>query len=363
MKKYLNYITEKKKYIFSRVMRVKDLLDDEKSDIIYSPFQIYSWMEKYNFDLMANCLLVSDEKIDINAIDFLKLRVSSKDMINKFSFDDKSYNKDGKKIDGSEIEIIDEKTNKIYTIYLWVFRKNSNDKERARQIHGFRYEYQIRKENNLEKLSYTDKWDAEGTLNNSFLELRREEGKTIEYYNGETYSVIDGDIPESYNIVKDRKWNIKSPALGSGIDMADFLRISGYEMVDGKIQKHKHQVDSFIFCVGFHDMKKDIIEEYIINIKRDNWAKYLPDFNNEQTVNTIRNMYIELLQHKLNSKRTPTSELKWKEFRIKYSKITFNTLIKLRFKRDSKGQLRIQAGISNNNFKTLLKENKHIKIS
>ena len=72
-------------------------------------------------------------------------------------------------------------------------------------------------------------------------------------------------------------------------------------------------------------------------------------------------MYDELSEHRLIGERDP-EDLKWKEFTAKYSKICKDSILKLRFKRDSKGQLRIQSSISNLSFRNEILKNNHIKI-
>ena len=70
-------------------------------------------------------------------------------------------------------------------------------------------------------------------------------------------------------------------------------------------------------------------------------------------------MYIDLRDFK-NSDKT---EKDWLEYRKKYGEISKDSLISLNFKRDSKGQLRIQSSMSMKGFKDrLLKENDHILI-
>jgi hypothetical protein len=358
MLNFSDFINEDKRYLFSRLMRVADLI--EYGDKLYSPYTIINWMRKYKFDKLAYCILVSDKPLTIKSKELLDLRVSSKDLSNKVYFDDISKNKDGYKIEGSEINLGDNE------IYLWVFRKNSNDNNRARQIHGFRYEGILIKKNGLKKLrGYTDKWDAIGTLNKVFLNSRKRDGYNIEYFNGSGYDKIKSinDLDKT-GLLKFRKWNIKSPKKGNNIDMADFLRIAGYEKTkNNDIVPHKNRVNYFMLALGFHN-GGEIVEEYFIHFDIKNWDKYLPDMKNPLVFAQIQEMYKEIGQHKLNGVRTKESEEAWKNFMAKYSKITENSIIKFRFKRDSKGQLRIQSGISNKDFHNIiLKENEHLRIT
>jgi hypothetical protein len=79
-------------------------------------------------------------------------------------------------------------------------------------------------------------------------------------------------------------------------------------------------------------------------------------------------MYNNLEQHRLGSKsnpgeRTDETELAWREYCATYRKITENYGIKLNFKRDTKGQLRIQCSMNKSVFyNELLKNNDYILI-
>lgn len=351
LKKFVDYF-ESKKYLSSRTLRIKDLIDSDEP--IYSLQEIKGWMKKYNFDFLSKCIFVSDNNLDIKLNDIIDLRISSKDIKNKNFFDDNSKYINGFNIPESEI-YLNEKTK----IYLFVFYRKI-----AKQNHGFIYEGEVIKNNGLTKTKNTLKWDAVGTLNKSYLEKRLNEGKNISYYNGSDYrNITENSINNNYDIMKKRKWSIKSIKIGNEIGLADFKRISGLEFVDNKIKIHKNESKEFILCISFHDGEK-IIEEYIVLIELKNWKKYLPDLENPIVLTEIENMYNELNLYKLNKNRTIKSEKKWKFFIQKYSKITFDNIIKLRFKRDSKGQLRIQGGINVNKFyNIILKENRHIKIS
>lgn len=354
------FVLESKKYMISRSMRIKDLLDiDDNDKKIYSTLDVKNWMIKYDFDEMSKCIIVSDTKNVFNNL-FSEYRISSKDLKNKFYFDDNSKNHNGKKIEESEREIDG------ITFYLFVFRKGSNDKNRARQMHGFKNESDIISKNNLIKSNrYTYKWDAFGSINKSYLEEKLNEN-SLKYYNGEEY--IDLDWSHFNEIVDDEimgklNWNIKTIKTKNSIDLSDFLRISGLEKNNNIIEKRYSNLKNFMLCVNFHNDSK-IVEEYYILIDNDHWLSYLPDLNNEKNMSFIQNMYDELHNHKLIGTRTNYSENKWHEYVNKYSVLTSNSIIKLRFKRDSKGQLRIQCGISNNNFfDFVLAENKHFKIT
>jgi len=344
MKKYKTYvdelITEKKYFIYSRIFRIKDLFDK----IYYTKNEINDWMKLYDFDLMAFGIFVS--LTHHNSENILDMRISSRDIKNKTFFDDNSLNKDGHFILDSKITINNE------DVYLYVFRKGSNDTNRARQIHGFKYEAEIIRLNKLEKMSkYTDKWDAKGSIDENFFKKRIKENKKITFYDGHkekeiTWDQLDDKYKKYYN------WNIKCIGEKNSIDMADYRRISGLS----KDFKYKNSIyDEFILNVCFHENKIPKTE-YIIFIDINTWKSYLPDLQ----ISDIIDMFTTLKKHKLVSDRTKESEEAWYNYRKKYF---FDSIIKLRFKRNH-SQLRIQSSISNKNFKEkILKENKFIKIA
>jgi thymidylate synthase (FAD) len=76
-----------------------------------------------------------------------------------------------------------------------------------------------------------------------------------------------------------------------------------------------------------------------------------------------QNMYTELQSHRLKGERTKEGESAWWDFINKYKKLTESSVIKLRFKRDSKGQLRIQSSFSSSDFTSKILKNPHIRIT
>lgn len=362
IRKLRDFILEKINYIFSRMMRIKDLIDDVNNLNLYSEEDIRYWMNKYDFDDMAKCIFITDEKIKDKKSDILNMRLSSKDILNKNYFNGESNDKDGQKIEESEIKL----ENNI-NIYLYVFRKGSNAKNRARQIRGFMYEGEmIRRHKLIKGETYTHKWDAYGSINKSYLIDKLDENKQIQYFNGLEYVNIDDldDFSKISDVMfKNINWNIKHTKIGNEIAMADYKRISGLDVIDNTIIKRNTRTKDFIFSVGFHD-DTNIIEEYLILIDIDKWESYLPNMNDDNTIEMINNMYSEIKNNKLNGIRTVENEKNWSDFISKYSVLTVDNLIKLRFKRDSKGQLRIQSSIPNKNFyNIILKDNIHLKIS
>jgi hypothetical protein len=296
---------------------------------------------------------VSKDKI-VNVSDY-NLRISSRDIKNKNFFDDTSK---------SSIGYIIEESGKIKnndTIYLYVFSKGSNTSQRARQMHGFKYESDIKRLNGLKKLGYSEKWDAFGGLDKRFFSDREEKGKIIQFYNGVDYEDISWeDLDSDYK--KEYFWNIKCMASGTSIEMGDLLRISGWFINNNKLCKSVDKVNNFIFNVSFHSggYDKNILEEYLILIPISKWSQYLPNIGHN--INEFSKMYVDLKEHKLFGDRTLQSEESWFSFIKRYRELSSDSLIKLRFKRDSKGQLRIQSAISNKAFKESILSNKHIRV-
>ena len=343
MKRYKNFINEKKHYILNKKSRIKDYLEDDSSP--YSPVEIVVWMKKYNFDDMAFAQLVSDDKVNIN--DVFGLRISSKNPKNKYYFDDTSHNKDGIEIPESKIEIDG------IVFHLFVDRKGSNDENRARQKPGFDYEREII---DINKLStdeiYTAKWDGFGSIKEEMFIDRINSGKTIYFVDGQNEKEINWeDLSDKYK--KDYKWNIKHIKKGNAVDMASYKRIAG---LDDDFN-YSGETGMFTLCVGIYD--NDDLEEYIIFINFDVWITYLHD------IERVKEMHIDIGNYKIgkNEKR-PEDDSEWQtKFLDKYKDLRNNGSIRLRAKRNP-GQLRIQSSIPITIFRNIiLKENKHIKIS
>jgi hypothetical protein len=96
------------------------------------------------------------------------------------------------------------------------------------------------------------------------------------------------------------------------------------------------------------------------------WKTLLPDMEN--ILDKINDMYTELKLHRYKKKDKTDDELEalkieWLKYIAKYRTLTVGKPIKLRFKRDSKGQLRIQSAISYSDFKEIITKSTHIKIS
>lgn len=163
-----------------------------------------------------------------------------------------------------------------------------------RQSHGFTYEEYIKGKYNIrpfEKGNYICKWD--GILNG--------------------YPV-----------------SIKTEKIGSDVEMASFLR-------------NATNTDSFYLFVGFWEKQKsNVVKEVILFIDGNEWHQLFDvDIVNEceELVRTISN--------------ASSDDERWKNeitaLRKRWTKNTSN-LIRPRFKRDHKGQKRMQCAINNKDF-------------
>lgn len=358
IKKYQQFLLEKRLYIFTRSFRLGSLI----SAGIYPPGIVEAWMKENAYDEFATGIFVSETAVKSNSN--FDIRLKEKDIKNKKSFDDSTRGYAGKIMPDSEIESNGD------ILYVYVFDKNSNEEKRARQNHGFKYESQIIKGNGLHKkegsgAGYTDKWDASGTLDKRYLDEKTGvDCKTVEIVNekGINPAVWDS-IGEEFK--KDMNWSIKCMAKGTDVELGDFLRISGYmRNPEGIVKRQTAEIEEFMLCVSFHDnsSEKTVIEEYFIPIKIEDWKTFLPDI--EANKEDFNSMYRELRSHRITKKETKTieTEAAWKAYMNKYKPLFENSAIKIRFKRDSKGQLRLQAAISNANFINLVLNHEHIRI-
>jgi hypothetical protein len=244
--------------------------------------------------------------------------------------------------------------------YLFVFKKGMNDDNRARQLHGFVYEKEVKIKYKLKETTKGEKWDAVGSINLDHLKEKIELDKVSIVKNGKSTPVTDiKQIENNFDVGSEFNWSIKSCSLGSsGLYFADFKRISGLVLEGDKLKLKKSELQKYILVIGLHD-KGEFKKEYIISIDVDKWLSYLPKIKNEEIFKKLNQMYIDLRDFK-NSDKT---EKDWLEYRKKYGEISKDSLISLNFKRDSKGQLRIQSSMSMKGFKDrLLKENDHILI-
>jgi len=172
-----------------------------------------------------------------------------------------------------------------------------------RQIHGFNYQRSIIELESLtEDMNYTGKWDA---------------------------FCLEKEVPVS----------IKCIGINGSVDFGDLKRQTEVQ-------------NDFILYVGFwQKSKSNIVEEYKVLIKKENWDRYFGD-------KSIIQSMIEEMKGISNSY---SDDSKWKEFRNKYIKLYGDSIISLRFKRDHKKQKRIQCGITRKNFmEVVLKDNEVI---
>jgi len=363
IKKWSNFINENKLYLFNRKFRISSLIESK----IYPLKLVKKWMSEYDCDQFAHCVLVSKSPITKTTDVKYLIQTTSRDISNVNYFNTSTKKYDGYLPEDSKL-IINEQE-----VFLYIFKKNSNLQNRARQIHGFIYEGEVKNLNGLAKLKKTDKWDAEGGLDKSYLTRRIEQQKSVEFFNGSTYldlvkiDEISGFKECNWELVpqgfKDHhNWSIKCMANRTDIEFGDFKRISGLEK-DGKKIKILHSNEqNFMIAIGFHDGSADkkVLVEYIICMPVSIWKTFLP--NLQTKLEDITMMYNDLDQHKLVGERTEESEKNWQYYTSIYKGICSDTPIKLRFKRDSKGQLRIQCAMSFTNFTNLVLKLPHIRI-
>jgi hypothetical protein len=340
---------EAKYFIYSDLFRIKSLIESD----IYSQELIEKWKSEYSIDNFAVCLFVTLENNNkIKKFDMpIELSISKK-IKNKYYFDDKSRNKDGYFIKDSLIQVDG------MDVYLYIFRKNSNVNKRARQIRGFIYENEIKRENKIfSDIGYTNTWDGYGSLKRDFIEKRMMSNNVEAYIGGNKI-----DIDNFYGA--DYFWNIKTVKNNNEINLGDIKRIYGIKLYKNndeiklKYSDEKNLV--FMFVVSIFNNKNEIMEEYFIKVPTDIWQKHT-----KIDLSLLEEMYNKLYYFKLNGMRTSEMEIEWKKFIEEYKKLTINSIIKIRFKRDSKGQLRIQCSMSMYNFKNIfLKEEiEYIKIT
>lgn len=382
-------------YIFERPFRIDDLIKSKLFEIS----DISKWAKKHEFDKWAVGLFVSESQIDIESPierygdvskpheyseedlieieeepeemifdlkdllektpDKTKLRISSRGTKNKLRFDTKSIGMSGIIVEECRIKYED------VELKLFVFNKGKNDKARARQLHGFVYEEEVRRGFDLEKPTKGEKWDAIGRINTKFIDE-----KLADY----DIFIVEGNKKTKVNYIKDIEsnfdtntllnWSIKASSNknGTSIYFGDFKRISGLEYKGDNLVLNKNYLSKYMLVVGKHQ-SGEFIKEYVIEIDINKWMKYLPDnLGSRDILDKLENMYNELKDHKALSKEEQTKgEKSWKEYTTKYSKLTEGeNKISLNFKRDSKGQLRIQSSMTDKLFNKLLSENKHI---
>lgn len=364
IKKYNKFLNENKLYLFNRKFRVTSLLEAR----IYPTIKIKRWMKEYNFDEFAHCVLVSKTPILEKPETKYLLRSTSRDISNINYFNTSTIKYEGYLPEDSKLIINDQE------VYLYIFKKNSNPQNRARQLHGFIYEGDVKNLNGLAKLKKTHKWDAEGGLDKSYLNRRIEQQKQVQYFDGLNYidlvtlDDVSGFKECAWDILPDsfkehHNWSIKCMANKTDIELGDFKRIAGLEKDGKNIKIVSSNEQHFMMAVGFHDgtSEKKILSEYIIRVPILIWKTFLPDL--QLKLSDITNMYNDLSQHKLIGDRTSESEISWQNYTQKYKSLCDGSIIKLRFKRDSKGQLRIQCAMSYNNFINTVLKLPHIKIT
>ena len=384
---YIQQINEKKLFIYHEKFKIYNLLLSG----IYPVEKIQEWMKKYEIDEYAHCIFVTEKKPQqpygphtwqqfsvAGSLPGKELvKPSHYQIQNKVYFDSDVAKHQGWMPEDSKLMIGASLDSDIYEeIYLYIFKKNSNQKLRARQIHGFVYEADVRNLNGLKKLGKTAKWDAEGSLDKNFLQARMDQGKFIEYFDPSTgyqnmvledevsgAGELNWDLIANSEFCGTRNWSIKCTKKGSSIEFGDFKRISGIELEHGRLKFIHSNEKYFILVLGIHDgtPEKFILTEYIILVPIETWKTYLPDI--EGNLSEFEKMYTDLQNFRLKGERSDQSEAEWEKYMAKYKQLTTNSATKLRFKRDSKGQLRIQCAIQPKEFMEKVLQNPHIKIS
>lgn len=350
----MKYLKQFEKYysLFNEVFLFREFIQQHVTvEKNFSIEEIEEWMRKYDFDEFAYVMWISEEKA--NRIDIDKDAYQHKEFIFKNRafkstyFDENAKTNKGQIIRESDIG---------GGIYLYLFDKNKNQYCRtARQVHGFNYQEFITKENDFILTDYTNKWDTVGKLSYKFLKDKLDEGKEISVSDldpikKETlssflkYSVFNHWMP----------WSIKLIKYKGGIDMGDFKRVSDIF--------YNSEYDRFCFNIGFwRNNTGNITDEYFTVISQDKWSEYLPHDNFYKY--DYDEMYRELKTFKARG-TSSTEDKRWQDFMDKYSGLAGDSIIKLRFKRDSKHQLRIQCSINYKDFENIiLRENKYLHIN
>jgi hypothetical protein len=394
-------VQEAKLFIWEKPFRIDDLFNSG----FFKEVDIFNWMRKYKFDRWSIGVLVSKKQLnkksllkrsdnrnparskfgdlldtgDLDSIEAYRSKIGDKNLQDKIDNLELRLSGKGVKgenyfLDSSEIgkgEIIEE-SKFIYEgdeVYLYIFDKGKNSDKRARQLNGIIYEADIKSMINLNHSIKGERWDAVGSLDSSYLDKKLSQGSEI-FLNSEKltdYNLIPQDFLQPNN-----NWSIKSCSNSSNsIYLADFKRISGLKLVGSpgeyKLILTDKNLDSFMLVVGFHN-KGQFTKEYIINVNLDNWKKLIPDMTNPDVISKLEQMYNNLEQHRLGSKSNPgerktATEDSWKKYCATYREITKDFGIKLNFKRDTKGQLRIQCSMNKSVFyNVLLKDNDYILI-
>lgn len=385
---------EARMYIWAKSFRIDDLL----SSNIYKTSDIFKWMREYSFDRWAIGIFVTKKKAtsdsplnrfkttkpehsefgelldsgdldkiesyiqddkELSNIEDVDLRLSSKGASGKYFFNSESKVGKGQLIEESVFNFNGDE------IYLWIFERNSNKDNRARQLRGIVYEKQIKTSLRLKESPKGERWDATGPLDFKYIN---------EILNSDADILLNGrkivsslQIPDDFFKV-DNNWSIKSCSYkSSSIYFADFKRISGLIKEGNRLIRTDKDLSNFILVVGFHE-SGIFTKQYIVNVDINNWKRMIPDISDNKVIAELESMYKELQNHRLGSKsnpgeRTDETEAAWVEYMKKWRKLTKNTPIKLNFKRDTEGQLRIQCSMSVKVFnEILLKENDWILI-
>jgi hypothetical protein len=393
-------VQEARLFIWAKPFRIDDLFNSK----LFKETDVFNWMRKYKFDRYAIGVLVSKEKIkdkkatikryddrspvksefgnlldtgDIDSIEAYKSKSSESDISDKISslelrlskkgvkgehyFDDEKKVGKGDIIEESKFNYNDSE------IYLYIFDKGKNNDKRARQLNGIIYEADIKREIGLKHSPKGERWDAVGALDKLYLAKMDSKGYNL-FFNSEEmndYSVIPVSFFDENN-----NWSVKSCSnKGSTIYFGDFKRISGLVVTkNGKIKLVDKNLKNFMLVVGLHT-NGIFTKKYIVNVNLDYWLTLIPDVSDPKIIKELELMYLKLEEHRLGKPsspgvRTDETESMWKEFTNRFKKLTKDKKIKLNFKRDTKGQLRIQCSMSRKFFETeFIKNSDYILIA
>jgi len=134
---------------------------------------------------------------------------------------------------------------------------------------------------------------------------------------------------DGYDTELEKPVSIKCIQKGASVEFGDMFRMAEID-------------EDWILQVGFWEGEKgNIVEEYTVEIDKDEWQWLLGD------VETFKKAKKEMAY----ISNDYSDDEKWKKFRLKYKKLWGESILQPRFKRDHGNQKRLQVGITYNNLK------------